>query len=40
VALSGVKGSGDLSILLPDDMDDFTFRLAVDIDVVKILESM
>jgi hypothetical protein len=40
VALSGVKGSGDLSIVLPDDMDNFTIRPPADIDVVQILETM
>jgi hypothetical protein len=34
VALSGVKSLGDLCILLPDDMDDFTIRPAVHVDVV------
>jgi hypothetical protein len=40
VALSGVKNPGDLCILLPDDMDDFIIRPAVDHDVVQILETM
>jgi hypothetical protein len=40
VALSGVKSPGDLHILLPDDMDDFTIRPAVDVDVLQILETM
>jgi hypothetical protein len=40
VALSGAKSPGDLFILLPDEMDDFTIRPAVDIDVVQILETM
>jgi hypothetical protein len=40
VALSGVKSPGDLYILFPDDMDNFTIRPAVDIDVVQILETM
>jgi hypothetical protein len=38
VAFSGLKSLGDLSILFPNDMDDFTIRQAVDIDVVQILE--
>jgi hypothetical protein len=29
-----VKSPGDLRILLPADMDDFTVRPAVDVDVV------
>jgi hypothetical protein len=33
MALSGVKSPGDLCILLPDDMDDFIIRPAVDFDV-------
>jgi hypothetical protein len=40
MALSGVKNPGDLCILLPDDMDDFTIGLAVDVDVVQILETI
>jgi hypothetical protein len=40
VALSGVKSPGDLCILLPDDMDNFTIRPVVDLDVVYILETM
>jgi hypothetical protein len=40
VALSGVKSPGDLCILPPDDMDNFTIRQAVDVDVVQILEKM
>jgi hypothetical protein len=40
VALSGVTSPGDLCILLPADMDEFTIRPAVDIDVVQILETM
>jgi hypothetical protein len=40
MALSGVKSPGDLCILLPDDMDDFTIRPAVDVDVIQILETM
>jgi hypothetical protein len=40
VALSGVKSPGDLCILLPDDMDNFAIRPAVDLDVVKIAEKM
>jgi hypothetical protein len=39
MALSGVKSPGDLCILLPDDMDDFTIRPAVGVDVVQILET-
>jgi hypothetical protein len=38
--MSGVKSPGDLCILLSDDMDDFTIRLPVDVDVVQILETM
>jgi hypothetical protein len=38
VAPSGVKSPGDLCILLPDDMDDFTIRPAVD--AVQILETV
>jgi hypothetical protein len=38
VPLSGVKSAGDLCILLPDYMDDFTIRPAID--VVQILETM
>jgi hypothetical protein len=34
VALSGVKSPGDLCILFPDDVDDFTIRPAIDVDVV------
>jgi hypothetical protein len=33
MVLSGVKSPGDLCILLPADMDDFTIRRAVDVDV-------
>jgi hypothetical protein len=40
VAFSGVKGPGDLCILLPDDLDDLTVRPAVDLDVVQIIETM
>jgi hypothetical protein len=40
VALSGVKSPGDFRILLPDDMNDFTIRLPVDLDVIQILETM
>jgi hypothetical protein len=40
VALSGVKSPGDLCILLPDHMDDFAIRQAVDVDLVQILETM
>jgi hypothetical protein len=40
VAVSGVKSPGDLRILLPGDMDDFTVRTAVDIDVIQILETV
>jgi hypothetical protein len=40
MALSGVKSLGDLWILLPDDMDNFTIRPAVEVDVVQILETM
>jgi hypothetical protein len=39
VALSRVKSPGDLCILAPDDMDNFTIRPAVDVDVVQILET-
>jgi hypothetical protein len=34
VALSGVNSLGNLYILLPDDIDDFPIRPAVDVDVV------
>jgi hypothetical protein len=40
VALSGVKSPGDLCILLPDDMDDFTIRALVNLDIAQILETM
>jgi hypothetical protein len=40
VALSRVKSPGDPYILLADDMDDFTIRPAVDVEVVQILEAM
>jgi hypothetical protein len=40
MALSRVKRSFDLCILLPDDMDDFTIRPPGDLDVVQILETM
>jgi hypothetical protein len=40
VALSRVKSPVDLCILLPDDMDDFTVRPPVELDVVQILETM
>jgi hypothetical protein len=40
VVLSGVKSPSNLCILLPDDMDDFTIRPAVDVDIVQILEKV
>jgi hypothetical protein len=40
VALAGVKSPGDLCILLPDDMDDFTIRPPVDLDVAQILKTI
>jgi hypothetical protein len=40
VVISGVKSPGDLSILLPDDMNDCTVRPAVDVDVSQILDTM
>jgi hypothetical protein len=40
MALSGVKSPGDLCILLPDNMNDFTIRPAVDLDIVQILETV
>jgi hypothetical protein len=40
VTPSGVKGPDDLCIVLPDDMNDFIIRPAVDVDVVQILETM
>jgi ATP-dependent exoDNAse (exonuclease V) alpha subunit len=40
VALSQVKSPVDLCILLPDDMDDFTIRPPVDLDIIQILETM
>jgi hypothetical protein len=40
MTLSGVKSSGDLCILLPDDADDFIIRPAVGVDVVQILETI
>jgi hypothetical protein len=40
VTFSGVKSSGGLGILLPDDMDNCTIRPPVDLDVVQILETM
>jgi hypothetical protein len=39
-ALSRVKSPVDLCILIADDMDDFTIRPPVDLDVVQILETM
>jgi hypothetical protein len=39
VRKSRVKIPVDLSILLPDDMDDLTIRLPVDLDVNQILET-
>jgi hypothetical protein len=33
VAVSGVKSPGDPRILFPDDMDNFTIRLTVDVHV-------
>jgi hypothetical protein len=35
VALSGVKSPGDLRILLPDDMDDFSIRSFIDVGLFK-----
>jgi hypothetical protein len=40
VPLSRVKSPVDLCILLLDDMDDFTIRQSVGLDVVQILETM
>jgi hypothetical protein len=40
VILSGVKSPGDLCVLLPDDMNDFMIRPAVDTEVVQILQTM
>jgi hypothetical protein len=40
VAFYEVKSPGDLCILLPDDMDDFTILSVVDIDVVQVLETV
>jgi hypothetical protein len=40
VTLSGVNSSGNICILFPDDVDDFTTRPAVDLDVVQIVETM
>jgi hypothetical protein len=40
VTVSGAMSSGNLCILLPDDMDDFTIRPAVDLDIAQILETM
>jgi hypothetical protein len=40
VALSGVKGPGDLCILLADGTDDFAILPVIDLDVVQILETM
>jgi hypothetical protein len=40
VAISRLKSPGDLCILLPDDLDDFTIRPPVDPDVVQLLESI
>jgi ATP-dependent exoDNAse (exonuclease V) alpha subunit len=40
MALSGVKSSGSLCILLPNDMDDFTILSAVDVDLARIVETM
>jgi hypothetical protein len=40
VVISGVKSAGNLCISLPDDIDDFTIRPAVDVDVVEIFEMV
>jgi hypothetical protein len=40
MTLSRVKNPGDLWILFPDDMDDFTIRQPVDQDAIQILETM
>jgi hypothetical protein len=40
LVLSGVKSPGGLCILLPDDMDAFSLRPPIDLDVVQILETM
>jgi hypothetical protein len=40
VAFSGVKNPDNLCILVPDDMDDFTLRPAIDVDVAQILETI
>jgi hypothetical protein len=40
VAISGVKSRGDLCILLPDDMDNFTIRPTVKFDAIQLLETM
>jgi hypothetical protein len=40
MAVFRVKSPDNLCILLSDDMDDFTIRPAVDVDVVQILETM
>jgi hypothetical protein len=40
VALSGVKSPDNLCILLPDDVDDFTIRPVVEVDVAQILETI
>jgi hypothetical protein len=40
VVLSEVKSPGDLCILLLNDMDDFTIRPPVHVNVVQILETM
>jgi hypothetical protein len=39
-ALSGVKSSGSLCVVLPDDMDNFTIRPVVNVDVVQMFETM
>jgi hypothetical protein len=40
MALSRVESPVDLRILLPDEMDDFTIRPPVNLNVVQILETM
>jgi hypothetical protein len=40
VALSGVKSPDNLCLLLPDDVDDFTIRPAVEVDGAQILETI
>jgi hypothetical protein len=40
VDLFRVKRPVDLCILLPDDLDDFTIRPPVDLDVVQILYTI